>query len=47
MGQRVMETLSATVHVRLETLQGESIFEGLGKHAGLEVMGDLSRLLSG
>ncbi|MBE0697125.1 MAG: hypothetical protein IH586_09390 [Anaerolineaceae bacterium] len=46
MGQRVMETLNATVQVRLETLQGEQIFEGVGAHTGLEVMGDLPRLLA-
>jgi tocopherol cyclase len=33
--------------VRLETLQGKVIFEGVGRHAGLEVMGDLPRLLKG
>ncbi len=45
MGQRVMETLNATVEVRLETLTGQVLFEGLGEHTGLEVMGDLPRLL--
>jgi len=47
MGQRVLETLNATVEVRLETLQGAIVFEGIGAHAGLEVMGDLPRLLQG
>lgn len=47
MGKRVLETLNATVQVRLETLQGALIFEGTGAHAGLEVMGDLPRLLNG
>ena len=47
MGKRVLETLSATVHVRLETLQGALLFEGVGSHTGLEVMGDLPRLLRG
>ncbi len=47
MGQRVMETLNSTVAVRLETLKGERIFEGDGAHAGLEVVGDLPRLLQG
>jgi tocopherol cyclase len=45
MGQRVLETLNATVHVRLETLQGELLFDEVGAHTGLEVMGDLPRLL--
>jgi tocopherol cyclase len=47
MGQRVLETLNATVHVRLETLEGALIFEGVGAHTGLEVMGDLPRLMQG
>jgi tocopherol cyclase len=47
MGQRVLETLNATVQVRLETRQGALLFEGVGEHAGLEVMGDLPRLLRG
>jgi len=45
MGQRVLETLNATVQVRLETLQGTLLFEGVGAHTGLEVMGDLPRLM--
>lgn len=45
MGKRVLETLNAVVQVRLETLQGVLIFEGVGAHAGLEVIGDLPRLL--
>lgn len=45
MGQRVLETLNATVQVRLETLEGALLFEGIGAHTGLEVMGDLPRLL--
>jgi len=45
MGKRVLETLNATVQVQLETLQGALVFEGVGAHTGLEVMGDLPRLL--
>jgi hypothetical protein len=47
MGQRVLETLNATVAVRLETRRGQTLFESVGRHAGLEVMGDLPRLLRG
>jgi len=47
MGKRVLETLNATVQVRLETFEGERVFEGTGLHTGLEVMGDLPRLLEG
>ena len=45
MGQRVLETLNATVHVRLETLQGELLFDAVGAHTGLEVMGNLPQLM--
>jgi len=45
MGKRVLETLNATVQVRLETLKGKKVFEATGLHTGLEVMGDLPRLL--
>ena len=45
MGKRVMETLSASIDVRLETLKGEVLFEGTGEHAGLEVVGDSRRLM--
>ena len=47
MGKRVLETLNATVHVRLETKSGRLLFENVGYHAGLEVIGDLPRLLHG
>lgn len=47
MGQRVVETLNATVQVRLETLDGKVLFDEPGAHTGLEVMGDLPRLLRG
>ncbi len=47
MGQRVLETLNATVWVKLETVHGKLIFEGVGAHAGLEVIGDLQQLLAG
>ena len=46
MGKRVAETLKASVEVRLSTLQGEVLFEEKGQFAGLEVNGDLERLLS-
>jgi len=46
MGKRVMETLNASIHVKLETLKGDVLFEGIGENAGLEVIGDLQRLLA-
>jgi hypothetical protein len=50
MGVRVAESLSAHVAVRLSRLRGgreERIFEDVGRYAGLEVEGDLQRLLGG
>ena len=45
MGKRVDETLNAAVDVRLSSASGAEIFRGRGRHAGLEVHGDLGRLL--
>lgn len=46
MGVRVAETLSATVHVRLtERIGGRVVYEGDGRHAGLEVHEVAARLL--
>ena len=47
MGRRIAETLNATIEVTLYSLQKgdkRSIFHGAGRHAGLEVVGDLLRL---
>ncbi|MFM8319679.1 MAG: tocopherol cyclase family protein [Chloroflexota bacterium] len=44
MGKRVLESLSAQVEVRLSRLDGRVIFEGSGRHAGLEVY-DAQRLV--
>lgn len=46
MGKRVDETLSATVEVRLATLDGREVFAGAGSYAGLEVHGNLEKLLA-
>lgn len=48
MGVRVPETLSASVEVRLARLRGRQetvLLEDTGRYAGLEVVGDLERLL--
>ncbi len=45
MGTRVNETLQAKVEARLETNNGQLLFEGVGRNGGLEVQGDLERLL--
>jgi len=44
MGKRVHETLRAAVRVRL-TRAAQVLYEGSGRHAGLEAHGDLDRLL--
>jgi len=49
MAGRVPESLQASVTVRLSVLRGSRssvIFEGVGRNAGLEVVGDRPRLLS-
>jgi len=48
MGVRVPETLSAEVWVRLAVLsrgQLTTVFQDTGRHAGLEIVGDVERLL--
>ncbi len=47
MGKRVDETLDAVIHARLSDRSGKVHFEGRGRHAGLEINGDLPRLLKG
>jgi tocopherol cyclase len=47
MGKRVDETLDASVSVRLSEHGGKVIYEGNGRHAGLEINGDTRRLLTG
>ncbi|MFZ4815224.1 MAG: tocopherol cyclase family protein [Phototrophicaceae bacterium] len=46
MHRRVNETLKASVHIHLKDRTGRTIFQGTGRNAGLEVHGDLDRLLS-
>jgi hypothetical protein len=43
--RRVEETILASIEVRLSQRNGERVFHGLGRNAGLEVNGDLERLL--
>jgi hypothetical protein len=47
MGRRIAESLSARVETALYALEGgrsRRLFEGTGRHAGLEAVGDLARL---
>jgi hypothetical protein len=46
MHKRVEETLDATVHVRLTDADGHVLLDDVGACAGLEVHGDLDRLLA-
>ena len=46
MHERVEETLDATVHVRLIDPSGQVVLDTQGTSAGLEVHGDLDRLLA-
>ena len=45
MDRRIIETLDARIDVRFEDLAGREIFSGTGRHAGLETVGDLDRLI--
>ena len=45
MGMRVAESLVAEIEIKLVATKGKLIFEGTGRNAGLEVAGDLERLL--
>jgi hypothetical protein len=46
MGKRVDETLDADLWVRLSERNGKVLFEGRGRHAGLEINGDIPRVLN-
>ncbi len=45
MHERVNETLNAAIAVHLRTHAGETQFAGVGRHAGMEVQGNVERLL--
>jgi hypothetical protein len=45
MDRRIIETLNASLAVRLEDLSGQALFAGTGHHAGLETVGDLDGLV--
>lgn len=46
MNRRILETLNATFEISFEKLSGGVLFSGVGTYAGLEVVGDMSHLLS-
>jgi hypothetical protein len=44
--QRVTESLTATIAVRLiDQSGGDVIFEGVGRHAGLEINGKIQQIV--
>ncbi len=45
MDRRIIETLNASLEISFEKLDGEVIYQGAGRHAGLETVGDLSKLI--
>jgi hypothetical protein len=45
MGMRVAESLNANIYTKLESSAGQIIFDGTGHHAGLEVAGNIHKLL--
>jgi tocopherol cyclase len=44
--QRVEETMLAAVSVKLSTIKGDVVFEETGRNAGMEVQGNLEKLLA-
>jgi hypothetical protein len=44
--QRVTESLTATIAVKLIELKSERVlFEGMGRHAGLEINGEIQQIV--
>jgi tocopherol cyclase len=43
--QRVTESLTATIALRLTDQSGSGLFEGVGRHAGLEINGEIQQIL--
>jgi hypothetical protein len=46
MHKRVDETMNARLSVTLRQRNGSLLFQETGRHAGMEVQGDLARLLA-
>jgi hypothetical protein len=47
MVREIAESIQGVISIRFETLAGNLIFEGTGTQAGIEIVGDVSSLLSG
>ena len=46
MGMRVAESLQAVIHLKLSTAGGKVLYEDSGRHAGLEIAGNINRLVN-
>lgn len=46
MGMRVAESLDAKINLRLSTVDGAILFEDCGRHAGLEIVGNMDKLVN-
>jgi hypothetical protein len=46
MDRRILETLNATIEIQLREHHGKLIYAGVGRHAGLETVGDLEHLIA-
>ncbi len=45
MDRQILETIGSTVEMHFKTRDGKTIFQGVGENGGLEVEGDLERLM--
>jgi hypothetical protein len=49
MNRKISETLNAAIDIQLSVFEGSrarQIYSGSGRHAGLEIVGDLAKLLA-
>ncbi len=45
MDRRIIETLNAKIEIQFEILEGDVVYQGIGRHAGLETVGDINKLI--
>jgi hypothetical protein len=45
MQRKIAESLDARIRILLTSKNGEKLFEGSGRHAGLEIVGDVTRYI--
>ena len=46
MDGRIIETMNASLEICLQRLDGQTLFQGVGQHAGLETVGYLDHLIA-